>query len=344
MNAKNDEHALQSSISELKKITIFQIASLVAIFIMGLIIVSYIIGSTLWLWLLLIIFLAAGIISFVLLIIIPTSKLEDFLRMMADENANLTIQISDLKEQLANLQIHLPQQPETQAKDKPIEDIVATEPPNVEEDIFSPIEQIACSIIQPGDGMNIRETCRILVESTVSDLIAKVAISFDDGEYIDITNQFDGAHYYYDWEIEELESGVHTNDARVVDNSATPQIADAEQVKIEIDNLVKKLQVNIKTDKETYQIDSMLRVEVTVKDDLGVEVQNAVVDMTIYDSDNSIQAAGQGMTNTNGVAYFGSEIMVDDPIGTYTIEAGVSKEEYESGMESTSFKVESVMV
>ena len=30
------------------------------------------------------------------------------------------------------------------------------------------------------------------------------------------------------------------------------------------------------------------------------------------------------MTNANGVAYFGSEIMADDPIGTYTIEAGVS--------------------
>jgi hypothetical protein len=65
-----------------------------------------------------------------------------------------------------------------------------------------------------------------------------------------------------------------------------------------------------------------------------------VVDVTIYDSDNSIQAAGQGMTNANGIAYFGSEIMIDDPIGTYTIEARVSMQGYESGMESTTFEVE----
>jgi hypothetical protein len=354
MNAKNIEHALQAGMSELRKITVFQIVSIAVIFITGLIIVNYIIGSTLWLWLLLILFLAGGISLFILLIIIPTSRIEELLRITTDENKNLTRQNSALKKQLANLQGlppdkagmkgYLPQfeQDEIQPKDKAPEDIAA-ELPFSDNDIAGMVTSpapLVCSIIQPQDGMTIQKTYRILVESTASKLIAKVGISFDGGKYIDITNQFDGVHYYYDWEIKELESGVHTIDARVVDNSATPQTVNAKQVKVNIDNLVKKLKINIKTYQETYQLNSMLRVEVKVADNFGEAVRNAVVDVTIYDSDNSIQAAGQGMTNANGIAYFGSEIMIDDPIGTYTIEARVSMQGYESGMESTTFEVE----
>jgi hypothetical protein len=358
MNTKNSEHALQAGTSELRKITVFQIASIAVIFIMGLIIVSYIIGSTLWLWLLLILCLAGGISLFILLIIIPASRIEELLRITADENKNLTRQNSALKKQLANLQGfdtnstqeatqpegYLPrsEQNEIQPKDKTLKGI-AVELPPAGKDIAGAVTSsppLVCSIIQPQDGMTIRKTYRILVESTVSDTTTKVGISFDGGKYIDITKQFDGVHYYYDWEIKELESGIHTIDARVVDNSAKPQTVNAKQIKVKIDNLVKKLKINIKTYQETYQLDSMLRVEVKVTDNFGEAVRNAVVDVTIYDADNSIQAAGQGMTNANGVAYFGSEIMIDDPIGTYTIEARISMQGYESGMESTTFEVE----
>ncbi len=343
MNAKNGGDASQSGISELKKITVFQIISLAVIIIMSLIIVGSIIGSTFWLWLLLIIVLVGGIGLFLILIIIPTSRVEELLRTMTDENKNLTRQISTLREQLANSHGHFPQpeQDEIQPKDKILEDIAA-ESPTVDKDIAEAVvpPPPVCSIIQPQDNVTIRETYRILVEASVSNPIAKVEIAFDGGYYINIDNQFDGAHYYYDWEIEDLESGIHTIDARVVGNSTTPQTVDAKQVKVVIDNAVKKLTINIKTDKNTYQVDSMLRVEVKVTDNLGDAVQNVAVDMTIYDSDNSIQSAGQGMTNASGLAYFGSEIMMDDPIGTYTIEARISKQGYEPGMESTKFKVE----
>jgi hypothetical protein len=366
MNTKDSEHALQAGTSELRKITVFQIVSIAVIFITGLIIVNYIIGSTLWLWLLLILCLAGGISLFILLIIIPASRIEELLRITADENKNLTRQNSALKKQLANLQgfdtqatqpegypqfepkafgVGEPcEQDEIQPKGKASEDIAAELPladKNIAGAVASP-SPIVCSIIQPQDGMTIQKTYRILVESTASNSIATVGISFDGGKYIDITNQFDGVHYYYDWEIKELESGIHTIDARVVDSSATPQTVNAKQVKVKIDNLVKKLKINIKTYQEKYQLNSMLRVEVKVIDNFGEAVRNAVVDVTIYDSDNSIQAAGQGMTNANGIAYFGSEIMIDDPIGTYTIEARVSMQGYESGMESTTFEVEGV--
>lgn len=337
MNSKNGANGLQSGMSELKKITVFQIVSMAVIFIMGLIIVSSIIGSTLWLWLSLIILLAGGITLFILLVIIPTSRLEEVLRITVEQN-------SALKKQLANLQINLPQseQDEIQPKDRILEGLAA-ELPEADKDIANAVANtppLVCSIVQPQDDITIRETYRILVESTVSNLIAKVEIAFDSGEYIDITNQFDGTHYYYDWEIEKLKSGIHTIDARVVDNSSVPQTVDAKQIKVMIDNAVKKLRVSIKTDDEMYQLDSMLRVEVTVTDKLGDAIRKAAVDMTVYDSNNSIQAAGQGMTNANGVAYFGSEIMMDDPTGTYTIEARVSKQGYESGMESTMIEVE----
>ncbi|HIE26493.1 TPA: hypothetical protein EYP66_04335 [Candidatus Poribacteria bacterium] len=337
MNAQNGGNALQSGMSELRKITVFQIVSIAVIFIMGLIIVASIIDSALWLWLSLIIFLAGGVSLFIFLIIVPTSRIEELLRVTVDENKNLIRQNSALQEQLANLQNHLPKEEQDETQ------LIAAELPAMDEDIAFAVEPpvpLVCSIIQPQDGATIRETYRILVESTASDSIAKVEIAFDNGEYIDITNQFDGVHYYYDWEIEELQSGVHTIDARATDNSATPQTVNAKQVNVTIDNLVKKLRINIKTDKETYRVDSMLRVEVKVTDNFDDSVQNAVVDMTIYDADNSIQASGQGMTNANGVAYFGSEIMLDDPIGVYTIEARVSLEGYEPGMESTTFEVE----
>ncbi|MFQ6042264.1 MAG: Ig-like domain-containing protein [Candidatus Poribacteria bacterium] len=346
MNAQNGGNALQAGMSELRKITLFQIVSIAVIFIMGLIIVTSIIGSTLWLWLLLIILLAAGISLFIFLIIVPTSRVEELLRVTADENKNLVRQNYALQEQLANLQNHIPEVEQDETKllvEDEISEDIAVELPAIDESVAVKIPvPLVCSIIQPQDGMTIRETYRVLVESAASDSIAKVEIAFDNGEYIDITNQFDGVHYYYDWEIEELESGVHTIDARVTDNSATPQTVNAKQINVTIDTVVKKLRINIKTDKETYRVDSMLRVEVKVTDNFGASVQNAVVDMTIYDSDNSIQAAGQGMTNINGVAYFGSEIMLDDPTGVYTIETRVSLEGYEPGMESTTFEVEGV--
>ncbi|MBM3238480.1 hypothetical protein FJZ31_19475 [Candidatus Poribacteria bacterium] len=367
MKVRNDGNLLQSGMSELKKITVFQIISIAVIFIMGAIIISSIIGSTLWLWLLLILGLAGGISLFILLIIIPASRIEELLRITVDENKNLTRQNSALKKQSAHLQGfntqatqpfaepsqaqdkassegYLPQfeQDEIQPKGKASEDIAA-ELSFSDNDIAGVVTSptpLVCSIIQPQDGMTIQKTYRILVESTAGKSIAKVGVSFDVGKYIDITNQFDGVHYYYDWEIKELGSGIHTIDVRVVDSSPTPQTVNAKQVKVKIDNLVKKLKINIKTYQETYQLNSMLRVEVKVIDNFGEAVRNAIVDVTIYDADNSIQAAGQGMTNANGIAYFGSEIMMDDPIGTYTIEARVSMQGYESGMESTTFEVE----
>jgi len=74
------------------------------------------------------------------------------------------------------------------------------------------------SVVDPTEGQTISdETYRILVSASDSEgTIEKVELSIDEGPWTDITSNFDGTHYYYDWKTSE---GGHTIDARATDDS-----------------------------------------------------------------------------------------------------------------------------
>lgn len=355
MNAKAGHDKVQSGLSEVKKqlntITIFQIISLIAVFVMALFVVGNYIQSFVGRLIVLILVAVGGVGLLMLFIIIPTTKVEEFLRATVEKYNRLSRESATLKEHEERPDDFSPKSepseeglgftryPEQISSEEGYGDIAAgaMEVETADDKNAAPME---CSIIQPQDEVTINNTYRILIETRENSPNAKVEITFDNEEYIDITQNFDGTHYYYDWETTAVASDYHTVDARVVDDMKTPSIANAERITVMVDNVVKELHVEVKTDQKVYQVGATLRIEVKVTDGSSDIVPDATVEVTVYDSENSIQAAGQGVTNAHGIAYFGSEITEDDPVGIYQVEAHVSKQGFEDGMASITFEVE----
>jgi PKD repeat protein len=64
--------------------------------------------------------------------------------------------------------------------------------------------------------------------------ITKVELSIDGGAYDDITANFDGTNYYYDWNT-NIGDGDHTLQARATDNAGQPRVSDL--VTVVVDNV-----------------------------------------------------------------------------------------------------------
>jgi len=62
--------------------------------------------------------------------------------------------------------------------------------------------------------------------------VSQVELSMDNATWIDITSNFNGTYYYYDWNTTSISEGTHTLDARAIDNAT--QTTEAPQVTIEV--------------------------------------------------------------------------------------------------------------
>jgi PKD repeat protein len=79
------------------------------------------------------------------------------------------------------------------------------------------------TIIDPLDNQSVSGTYRVLVEAYDDGTITLVDLTIDGGSSIDITTSFDGTHYYYDWDTSVDGDGVHTLQARAIDNASNSQ-------------------------------------------------------------------------------------------------------------------------
>ncbi len=77
-----------------------------------------------------------------------------------------------------------------------------------------------CTITSPAAGSTVSGTVRVLVSATDDHGVSKVEVRIDSGSWIDITANFDGSRYYYDWDTTSVTDGTHTIEARATDGSA----------------------------------------------------------------------------------------------------------------------------
>jgi hypothetical protein len=91
------------------------------------------------------------------------------------------------------------------------------------------------SIVDPDEGQTVSGTYRVLVSADDDSAVAKVELSIDGVAYIDITANFDGTYYHYDWNTTTYEDGVHTLRARATDAAA--QSTESEIVNVTVDNI-----------------------------------------------------------------------------------------------------------
>lgn len=90
------------------------------------------------------------------------------------------------------------------------------------------------SIAQPLGGATVSGTVRIKVSAADDKGISVVETAIDSGAYIDITGNFDGTHYYYDWDTTGVADGAHTIKARATDTAG--QVTDAADVSVTVNN------------------------------------------------------------------------------------------------------------
>jgi PKD repeat protein len=91
------------------------------------------------------------------------------------------------------------------------------------------------SIVDPTDGGVIGGSYRVLVSASDDNALSSVELSIDGGAYIDIIDNFDGTHFYYDWNTVGYAEGVHTLQSLATDDAA--QSTTSAIVGVTVDNV-----------------------------------------------------------------------------------------------------------
>jgi hypothetical protein len=169
-----------------------------------------------------------------------------------------------------------------------------------------------CSIVDPVDGQTISSVYRVKVDATDDKQVSMVELSIDGGTWIDITANFDGTYYYYDWDTTTVSDGSHTLDAKATDNAS--QTTYASQVTVTVDNIPGGT-MHVESIDFRQKGPSWLDILVTIYDDAGSPVTEATVYMDVTYPDGSVHSVS-AVTNGNGVAKY----PIRRPAkGTYTV-------------------------
>ncbi|NIR12629.1 MAG: hypothetical protein GWN86_01205 [Desulfobacterales bacterium] len=173
-----------------------------------------------------------------------------------------------------------------------------------------------CEIVDPAEGQVINGTYRVLVDATDDSQVSKVELSIDSGSWIDITANFDGTYYYYDWDTTTVSDGSHTLDARATDDAS--QITYASQVTVTVDNIAgEKMHVGDISMWYSRQGRSPwynIYTEVPILDENGQPVSDATVYLETTLPDGTIESFS-GATGTDGTVTFSVKSQLT---GTYT--------------------------
>jgi PKD repeat protein len=97
------------------------------------------------------------------------------------------------------------------------------------------------SIFDPTEGQPVSGSYRVLVSASDDNALNLVELSIDGGDYVDITANWDGAHYYYNWDTTTYPEGGHTLQARATDDAN--QTTDSEIVNVIVDNVYETMHV-----------------------------------------------------------------------------------------------------
>ncbi len=77
----------------------------------------------------------------------------------------------------------------------------------------------SCTIADPAAGATVSGTYRVLVSASDDNSVSKVEVNIDGAAWIDITANFDGTYYFYDWDTTAYTDGSHTVNARATDSA-----------------------------------------------------------------------------------------------------------------------------
>ncbi len=142
--------------------------------------------------------------------------------------------------------------------------------------------------------------------------MSTVELSIDSGSWIDITANFDGTYYYYDWDTTTVSDGSHTLDARATDNAA--QTTYASQVTVNVVNVAGGT-MHVESIDFKQKGPSWLDIMITIYDEAGSPVVGATVYMNLTYPDASVYSVS-AVTNGNGIATYKIN---RPPTGTYTV-------------------------
>jgi len=196
---------------------------------------------------------------------------------------------------------------------KPTDSAAAGETATVEVQISypqqAPDNPPTCSIVDPVNGQTLSGVYRVKVSATDDKHVSMVELSINTGSWINITVNFDGTYYYYDWDTTKVSDGSHTLDARATDNAT--QTTYASQVTVNVDN--PRMYVERIDFKQTAT--TKLDIMVTIYDDTGKPVTKATVYMDIRYPSGQVRSVS-AVTNVKGVATY----TISKPAkGTYTV-------------------------
>lgn len=171
-----------------------------------------------------------------------------------------------------------------------------------------------CSIEDPIDGQIIQGTYRVLVSATDDNQVSQVGLAIDSGTWIDITSNFDGTYYYYDWDTTTVADGTHTLDARATDNAG--QTTYATQITVSVDNIPgEKMHIgDITMWYGRRGINYIIYTKVPILDVSDQPVADATVYLDTTLPDGSVQSFS-GTTGTDGTVTFQVRSRLT---GTYT--------------------------
>jgi serine protease len=171
-----------------------------------------------------------------------------------------------------------------------------------------------CSITDPVDGQIIQGTYRVSVRATDDNQVAQVELAIDSGAWMDITANFDGTYYYYDWDTTTTADGAHTLEARATDNAG--QTTYATPITVTVDNVPgEKMHVgDISMWYQTRGPWYWVYTTGPILDEAGQPVSGATVYLDTTLPDGSIQSFS-GTTDTDGTVTFEVKSRLT---GTYT--------------------------
>jgi len=143
------------------------------------------------------------------------------------------------------------------------------------------------------NGQVISGSYRIKVSASDTDgSIAKVELSIDSANFIDITANFDGVNYNYDWDTTAVLDGSHTVDARATDNKGAT--TNASQTKVTVDNVDMPPVVTIVNPINGNIASKIVLIQVSAADDRGINSATYAIDTGTF----------QPMTFNQGTGYW----------------------------------------
>lgn len=200
---------------------------------------------------------------------------------------------------------------EAKPKDTAVEGETATVEVRISYPLPSGDNPPTCSIVDPIGGQTLSGVYRVEVDATDDNQVSTVELSIDSGSWINITANFDGTYYYYDWDTTTVPDGSLTLDARATDNAF--QDTSASQVTVTVDN-VPGGTMHVESIDFKQKGSRWLDIMVTIYDDAGIPVTGATVYMDITYPDESVHSVS-ALTNGNGIATY----TISRPAqGTYT--------------------------